>query len=85
MSLEEVRELRSQTRWDKVRAAGDYQGEAEIDVDWSRVEVVRPDKKVMISVRLDADVLDFLKSQGPGYQSRLNAILRSYMKSQEKA
>lgn len=84
MSLEEVRKLRSETRWDEVRATGDHQGGAEIDVDWSRVEVVRPEKKVMISVRLDADVLEFLRSQGPGYQSRMNAILRSYMKSHEK-
>ncbi|QDA36821.1 BrnA antitoxin family protein (plasmid) [Paracoccus liaowanqingii] len=85
MSLEEVRKLRSETRWDEVRATGDHQGDSEIEVDWRRVEVVLPEKKVMISVRLDADVLDFLRSQGPGYQSRMNAILRSYMKSHEKA
>jgi uncharacterized protein (DUF4415 family) len=30
-------------------------------------------------VRLDADVLEWLKSQGSGYQSRLNDILRSAM------
>jgi uncharacterized protein (DUF4415 family) len=37
----------------------------------------RPKKPV--ALRLDADVLDWLKSQGPGYQSRVNAILRAYM------
>jgi uncharacterized protein (DUF4415 family) len=81
MSLTEVRKLRSETNWDRVRAAGDHQDDAEIDVDWSRVEVVRPEKKVMISVRLDPDVLEFFRSQGPGYQSRINAVLRSYMKA----
>jgi len=35
--------------------------------------------KQQITARLDADVLDWLKSQGKGYQSRLNAILRREM------
>jgi len=32
--------------------------------------------KVITSVRLDADILDYFKSQGAGYQSRINAALR---------
>jgi len=35
--------------------------------------------KVLTSVRLDADVLDFFKAQGAGYQSRMNAALRTAM------
>ena len=35
--------------------------------------------KQQITARLDADVLDWLKAQGPGYQSRMNAILRAAM------
>ena len=35
--------------------------------------------KQQITARLDADVLDWLKGQGPGYQSRMNAILRAAM------
>ena len=34
--------------------------------------------KAAISLRLDADVLDWFKAQGPGYQTRINAILRAY-------
>ena len=34
--------------------------------------------KVSISLRLDADVLEWLKAQGPGYQTRINAILRAF-------
>jgi uncharacterized protein (DUF4415 family) len=34
--------------------------------------------KASISLRLDADVLIWLKSQGPGYQTRINAILRAF-------
>lgn len=38
----------------------------------------RPVKK-QLTVRIDADVIEWLKSQGEGYQSRLNAILRAAM------
>ena len=34
--------------------------------------------KVSISLRLDAHVLEWLKAQGPGYQTRINAILRAF-------
>jgi uncharacterized protein (DUF4415 family) len=35
--------------------------------------------KQSTTVRLDADILAWLKAQGPGYQTRLNAILRAAM------
>ena len=38
----------------------------------------RPVKR-QITARVDADVLDWLQSQGKGYQSRINAILRREM------
>ena len=44
----------------------------------------RPVKK-QITARVDADVLAWLKSQGKGYQSRINAILRREMLEQRKA
>jgi uncharacterized protein (DUF4415 family) len=34
--------------------------------------------KAAISLRVDADVLNWFKEQGPGYQTRINAILRAY-------
>ncbi len=49
--------------------------------DWSLAEIgkfYRPIKKP-VTLRLDADVLAWLKSQGAGYQTRLNAILRQAM------
>ena len=36
-----------------------------------------PTKK-SISLRVDADVLEWYKSQGPGYQTRINAVLRAF-------
>lgn len=44
----------------------------------------RPVKK-QITARVDADVLAWLKSQGKGYQSRINAILRREMLEQRRA
>lgn len=39
--------------------------------------------KQAISIRLDADVLDWFRSQGDRYQSRMNAALREYMEAQD--
>ena len=39
--------------------------------------------KQQITARIDADVLDWLKGQGKGYQSRINAILRKEMLAQK--
>jgi uncharacterized protein (DUF4415 family) len=36
--------------------------------------------KVLTSLRLDADILEYFKSQGSGYQSRINAALRKEVK-----
>ncbi len=35
--------------------------------------------KAQITAKIDMDVLTWLKSEGPGYQSRMNAILRREM------
>jgi uncharacterized protein (DUF4415 family) len=51
--------------------------------DWSRAVVgkfYRPIKKPL-TIRLDADVLAWLKGQGRGYQTRINALLRAAMES----
>jgi uncharacterized protein (DUF4415 family) len=34
--------------------------------------------KTSISLRVDADVLEWFKAQGPGYQTRVNAVLRAF-------
>ena len=34
--------------------------------------------KTSISLRVDADVLRWFKAQGPGYQTRINAVLRAF-------
>ena len=41
-----------------------------------------PPAKQQLTIRLDADVLKWLKAQGRGYQTRINRILRTAMESQ---
>jgi uncharacterized protein (DUF4415 family) len=41
-----------------------------------------PPEKKQLTIRLDADVLDWLKAHGRGYQTRINRILRVVMESQ---
>jgi uncharacterized protein (DUF4415 family) len=38
-------------------------------------------KKTLLSLRIDADIIDWFKAQGAGYQSRMNALLRAYMEA----
>ncbi len=46
---------------------------------WADANVVLPKEKTAISIRLDNDILDFFKKQGKGYQTKINAVLRSYI------
>jgi uncharacterized protein (DUF4415 family) len=41
-----------------------------------------PPAKKQLSIRLDADVLEWLRAQGRGYQTRINRILRAAMEGQ---
>ena len=57
------------------------------DEQWKnakRGHFYRP-RKLQITARVDADVLDWLKAQGKGYQSRINAILRREMLTSAKS
>jgi uncharacterized protein (DUF4415 family) len=55
-----------------------------IDIDWSDAVLIIPSRKKAISIRVDEDVLDYFKSQGGGYQRRINAVLRSYVQQKAK-
>ncbi|MGR3373791.1 BrnA antitoxin family protein [Pseudooceanicola nanhaiensis] len=85
ISLEEAMELKGETDWDRVRAQGDFEGEDEDDfeLDWDTAVLVIPEPKQAISLRVDQDVLAFFKAEGPGYQTRMNAVLRAYMEAKK--
>lgn len=65
----------------------------EADIDYSdipplgrtflkKATMAWPPAKKQLTIRLDADVLDWLKGHGKGYQTRINRILRVVMESQ---
>ena len=64
----------------------DYSDIPELDDNfWANAKLKMPENKSRITVRIDSDVLTWLKSQGAGYQTRMNAILRTYMEAQENS
>ena len=52
--------------------------------DWENGFVGLTPPKAVLNMRVDQDVLDFFKSEGRGYQTRMNAVLRSYMLAKQK-
>lgn len=49
---------------------------------FTKATVPWPPAKQQLTIRLDADVLEWLKAAGRGYQTRINRILRAAMESQ---
>jgi uncharacterized protein (DUF4415 family) len=77
------------TDWERLRRLDEAAIHAAIEADpdacptdeafWQAAKVVMPHAKATVTLRLDADLLGWLKEQGRGYQTRINAILRAYM------
>jgi len=49
-----------------------------------KAQLVQPIAKQAISLRVDRDVIEWFKSQGKGYQSLMNVVLRSYVEHHVK-
>jgi uncharacterized protein (DUF4415 family) len=75
---------RGEARSDFAKAAahplpdGSEPDDAMEEVDWATTELPMPRRKAHASLRLDADMLDWFKAQGRGYQTRINAVSRGY-------
>ena len=91
-SAEELAEKRkrgeSRSDWGRVAAMTKEEIEADIAsnpdeagmvVDWDSVSIELPKPKASLHMRIDRDVLDFFRASGRGYQTRINAVLRSYV------
>jgi uncharacterized protein (DUF4415 family) len=55
----------------------------ELDDDFFRHAEIKLPAKQPVTLRVDADVLTWFKSQGQGYQTRINKLLRRYMENQQ--
>ncbi len=78
------------TDWPRVDATSENELERAIaedpdaqarDVDWARARLVLPQRKQSIHLRIDPDVLAWFRAQGKGYQTQINAVLRTYVES----
>ncbi len=94
-TLEEARERIAKygdpSDWERVKAMTEEELEASIDFEeegypiWETARsVYNPANKKQITLRLDPDIIEFFKAQGPGYQTRMNAVLRQYMSANLK-
>lgn len=59
----------------------DYSDIPELTDDfWETARWVDPAKKQSLTIRYDADIVDYFKAQvGKGYQSKMNAVLKAYV------
>jgi uncharacterized protein (DUF4415 family) len=79
---------KSRTDWKRVDALHDQK------IDFSDTPELTPEmfaraivrrglkpvaRKRQLTIRIDGDVLEWYRRQGPGYQTRINALLRAYM------
>jgi uncharacterized protein (DUF4415 family) len=87
---EMLRRGEDQTDYARLDAMTEEELEASIDheeegeVDWTTIQVGIPGPKQQLTVRFDVDVVEWFKAQGAGYQTRMNAVLRSYVDAQKK-
>ncbi|HKB66534.1 MAG TPA: BrnA antitoxin family protein [Pyrinomonadaceae bacterium] len=84
---------KSETDWKRIDAMKDE------DIDLSEIPEVTPEmfaravwrrnfkpipRKKQLTLRIDSDVVEWYQKQGPGYQTRINSLLRAYMKEHAK-
>jgi len=77
--------LRAKTEVELERDIASDPDWAEIPRDWRKnAERIMPGQKQLLSLRLDQDVVQWFRDQGPGYQTRINAVLRAFVQEQTK-
>ena len=61
----------------------DRGSKGESQINWDAIIVESDDNKTAVSIRLDKEVIEYFKKGGRGYQTRINAVLRSFIDSQK--
>lgn len=82
------------TDWDRLRRMTDEDVHEAVARDpdirptdeafWKDARVVMPKRKEVVTIRLDADLLAWLRRER-GYQTRINAVLRAYMDAAKRS
>jgi uncharacterized protein (DUF4415 family) len=94
VSKDQPAEMIDETDWARVAAmteadieraaAEDPDASLTTTGDWEDTRVVWPQTTEPVTLRLDSDVLAWFRRQGPGYQVRINAVLRAFVKAHER-
>jgi uncharacterized protein (DUF4415 family) len=93
VSRNEARRLKGETDYarldamtdgDIAKAVADDPDAPPPDIDWTKARLVIPPGKDIITLRLDRDVLEWLRAQGKGYQTLINQVLRAWYEAQIK-
>ena len=81
------------TNWDKIDAVTGTELEASIradvddvrgEPDWTQAIVGIPAPKDHINIRIDHDVLQWFRSNGKGYQTLMNNVLRAFVQTRQQ-
>jgi uncharacterized protein (DUF4415 family) len=88
MRDENIKSDAKQPRTDEEVRAGiatDPDAAPELNEEWfAKAILVTPPKKQQVSIRLDPEILDYFKSTGPGYQTRINTVLKLFVEHQKR-
>jgi uncharacterized protein (DUF4415 family) len=76
--------LDAMTDDDIAKAVASDPNAAPLDIDWDAARLVIPPGKDIITLRLDRDILKWLRAQGKGYQTLINQVLRAFYDAQTK-
>jgi uncharacterized protein (DUF4415 family) len=83
----------SKTDWERVKSMPQTEVERLADEEegplpegWEAgVEIGVPEPKQAVHIRLDKGVLRWFKAHGPGYQTRINAVLKAFVTARQRA
>lgn len=82
----------SQTDWERLEAMTDEEIDfsdcPEITPEMFAKAIVRkglpnPQTKIQVTLPIDSDILEWFESQGQGYQTQINSLLRTYMETHQ--
>lgn len=91
-SAEELAAMPSETNWARVRAMSQDEVErladeadGKLPEGWEETITLHPaEPKQDVRIRLDAAVLRWFRVQGPGYQTRINEVLRQFVLAKDR-
>ena len=96
LTLREVKAAASQTDWQRLNKMTDAEITSAAEADTDNLPLDDPffetarhlppsallkEAKQQITLRIDADVLEWFRASGSGYQSRMNAVLKAYVQT----